>query len=105
MPLAGCRLLTGLPFRVPPDFAACASLHVMADPMPPVVQDLLDHAWESAQRLAIDVIEYPADKRDELMRRMGILFTDVARDAGCTHEVAREFGATMERSVRDYGGD
>jgi hypothetical protein len=35
-------------------------------------------------RLAIDVIEYPADKRDEVMQRMGILFTDVARDAGCT---------------------
>jgi hypothetical protein len=74
----------------------------MADRLPPVMQDVLDHAWQSAQRLAIDVIEYPADKRDEVMQRMGILFTEVARDAGCTHSMAREFGAAMEQAVRDY---
>ena len=51
----------------------------MADPAPPVVRDMLDHALESAQRLAIDVIEYPADKRDEVMQRMGVLLTEVAR--------------------------
>jgi hypothetical protein len=39
--------------------------------MPPAVQDVLDHAWQSAQRLAIDMIEYPADKRDEVVQRMG----------------------------------
>lgn len=73
----------------------------MADPVAPIVQDVLDHAWQSAQRLAIDVIEYPADKRDEVMQRMGILFTEVAREAGCTHEMALEFGAAMEQAVRD----
>jgi ubiquinone/menaquinone biosynthesis C-methylase UbiE len=27
----------------------------MADPAPPVIRDVLDHAWDVAQRLAIDV--------------------------------------------------
>jgi hypothetical protein len=45
------RLLTGLPFRVPPDLAACARLRSMADPVAPIVQDVLDHAWQSAQPL------------------------------------------------------
>jgi hypothetical protein len=45
---------------------------------------MLDPALESAQRLANDVIEYPADRRDEVMRRMGVLFTEVAQEAGCT---------------------
>jgi anaerobic ribonucleoside-triphosphate reductase len=70
----------------------------MADPIPPVVQDVLDHAWQSAQRLAIDVIEYPADKRDEVMQRTGSLFTEVAREAGCTEQMAREFAAAMEHA-------
>jgi hypothetical protein len=74
----------------------------MADPVAPIVQDVLDRAWQSAQRLVIDVIEYPTAKRDEAMQRMGILFTEVARHAGCTHEMAREFGAAMEQAVRDY---
>ena len=74
----------------------------MADPAPLAVRDMLDHAWESAQRLAIDVIEYAADKRDEVMRRMGILLTEVALEAGCTHEQAHEFGAAMEQTIRDY---
>ena len=74
----------------------------MADPIPPVVQDVLDHAWQSAQRLAIDVIEYPTDKRDEVMQRMGSLFTEVAREAGCADQIALEFGAAMEQAVRDY---
>jgi len=74
----------------------------MPDPLPPVVQDVLDNAWQSAQRLAIDVIEYPADKRDEVMQRMGSLFTEVAHEAGCTDQMAREFGAAMEQAVRDY---
>ena len=74
----------------------------MADPIPRAVQDVLDHAWQSAQRLAIDVIEYPADKRDEVMQRMGSLFTEVAREAGCTDQMAREFGDAMEQAVRDY---
>jgi hypothetical protein len=39
--------------------------------------------------LVIDGIDYPADNRDAVMRNMGILFTQVASDAGCTHEVAR----------------
>ena len=43
----------------------------MDDPAPPALRDMLDDALESGQRLAIDVIEYPADKRDEVMQRMG----------------------------------
>ena len=58
----------------------------MDDPAPLSVRDVLDQAWQSAQRLAIDVIEYPADKRDEVMRRMGLLLTGIAREAGCTHQ-------------------
>ena len=46
----------------------------MADSVPRAVLDVLNHAWQSAQRLAMDVIEYPADKRDEVMQRMGSLF-------------------------------
>ena len=55
-----------------------------------------------AQRLAIDVIEYPSDKRDEVMRRMGILLTEIALEAGCTNDKAREFGASMEEAIRNY---
>jgi hypothetical protein len=58
---------------------ACATLVCMTDPMPRAVQDVLDHASQSAQRLATDVIEYPAEKRDEVMQRMGGLLTEVAR--------------------------
>jgi phytoene/squalene synthetase len=74
----------------------------MDDPVPPVVPDALDHAWQSAQRLAIDVINYPTDQRDEVMRQMGNLLTEVAREAGCTREMAREFGNAMEQAIRDY---
>ena len=63
---------------------------------------MLDHALESAQRLAIDVIEYPADKRDEVMQRIGGLITDVACEASCTHEMALEFGTALEQVIRDY---
>jgi hypothetical protein len=45
----------------------------MANPAPSAVRDTLDHALESALRLAIDVIEYPANQREEVMRRMGVL--------------------------------
>ena len=54
----------------------------MDDTAPPTVRDMLDNALESAQRLAIDVIEYLADKRDEVMQRMGVLLTEVAQEAG-----------------------
>ena len=74
----------------------------MADPAPPIIRDVLDHAWDSAQRLAIEVIEYPANKRDQVMQCMGILLTAVAREAGCTHEMAHEFGAAMEQTIRGY---
>jgi hypothetical protein len=74
----------------------------MDDPVPPVVRDVLDDAWQSAQRLAIDVINYPPGQRDEVMRRMGGLLTEVAREAGCTHKMAREFGNAMEDAIRDY---
>jgi hypothetical protein len=73
----------------------------MADPVPPVIRDVLDHAWQSAQCLAIDVIDYPASKRDEVMQRIGSLLAAVASEVGCTHEMAREFGATMEQAIRD----
>jgi hypothetical protein len=74
----------------------------MVDPAQRAVSDVLDDAWGSAQRLAIDVIEYPADKRDEVMQRMGILLTEIALEAGCTRGQACEFGATMEQTIRDY---
>jgi hypothetical protein len=73
----------------------------MADPVPPVVRDVLDHAWQSAQSLAIDVIDFPVNKRDEVMQRIGSLLTAVASEVGCPHEMAREFGATMEQAIRD----
>ena len=74
----------------------------MDDPVAPAVPDVLYHARRSAQRLAIDVINYPANQRDEVMRHMGSLLTEVAREAGCTHEMAREFGNAMEQAIRDY---
>lgn len=43
----------------------------MDDPLPPDLQAVLDHAWQSAQRLAIDVIGYTPEQRDEVMRNMG----------------------------------
>jgi hypothetical protein len=60
----------------------------MYDSAPPVTRDVLDHAWQSAQRLTADVIEYPAEKRDEVMPRMGVMLAEIAREAGCTHEMA-----------------
>ena len=33
---------------------------------------------------------------------MGSLLTEVAHEAGCTHEMAREFGNAMEQAIRDY---
>jgi predicted secreted Zn-dependent protease len=74
----------------------------MADPAPPVIGDVLDYAWDVAQRLAIEVIEYPADKRDQVMRCMGNLLAEVARHDGRPHEVAREFGVAMEQVIRGY---
>jgi hypothetical protein len=74
----------------------------MADPMPPDVQAMLDHAWQTTQRLAVHVIEYPPAQRDEVMWCMGSLFAEIAREAGCTHETAQEFGDAMEQAVRDF---
>ena len=36
------------------------------------------------------------------MQRMGVLLTEVAQEAGCTHEMAREFGEVMKQAIRDY---
>ena len=77
----------------------------MADPAPPVIRDVLDHAWEVAQRLAIEVIEYPADKRDQVMQCMGSLLVEVARQAGCpmrqrkssATQWSRPFAVTFQR--------
>jgi hypothetical protein len=80
----------------------CATFACMDDPVPLVVPDVLHHAWQSAQRPAIDVINYPTDQRDEVMRHMGSLLTEVAHEAGCTHEMAREFGNAAEQAIRDY---
>ena len=74
----------------------------MDEPEVAISLSTLDHALESAQRLAIDVIEYPSDKRDEVMRRMGILLTEIALEAGCTGDKAREFGTSMEEAIRSY---
>ena len=52
--------------------------------------------------MAIEVINYPSDERDEAMQRIGGLITDVACEAGCTHEMALEFGAALEQVIRDY---
>jgi hypothetical protein len=41
------------------------------------------------------VIEYPDEKRDGVVWR-------IASEAGCPHETAREFGATMEQTTRAY---
>jgi hypothetical protein len=73
----------------------------MDDSVQPALQDVFDDARGSAQRLAIDVIEYPADKRDQVTHRMGVLLTEIALEAGCTREQAREFGAAMEQTIRD----
>jgi hypothetical protein len=76
--------------------------HRMPDPVPCSEQDVLDDLLESAQRLAIEVINYPSDERDEAMQRIGSLLTDVACEAGCTHEMALQFSAAMERVIRNY---
>jgi hypothetical protein len=55
-----------------------------------------------SQRLAIEVIEYPADKRDQVMQCMGSLFVEETRQAGCPHKAAREVGAAMEQTIRGY---
>jgi len=78
----------------------------MADPAPSTVEEVLDDVLESAQRLAIDVIGYSPDKRDEVMWRMGILLAQVACEAGCMHEMvlslvpqwSRSFAITLQRS-------
>ena len=81
---------------------ACAKVVCMADPAPSTVEEVLDDVLESAQRLAIDVIGYSPDKRDEVMWRMGILLAQVACEAGCTHEMALEFSTAMEQVILDY---
>ena len=77
----------------------------MEEPAHSIPPDVLDHAWDSAQRLAMDVIEYAPDLRDEVMRRMGVLLTEIAHEAGCAPERACEFGATMEQTIRDVVAD
>ena len=74
----------------------------MAEPAPPVIPNVLDHAWDVAQRLAIEAIEYPANNRDQVMQCMSSLLVEVARQAGCPHEAVREFGAAMEQTIRGY---
>lgn len=81
---------------------ACGKVPRMADEPPPDVRDIFDDAWESAQRLAIDVIQYPAEKRDAVLQRMGTILTEIAGEAGCPHEMAREFGAATEQPIREY---
>ena len=73
--------------------------------VPRTEQDILDDLLETAQRLAIDIIDYHSGQRDEVMQRIGGLLTGVACDAGCTHEVAYEFSAAMRRAIRDYVGE
>jgi hypothetical protein len=74
----------------------------MADPVPRTEQEVLDDLLASAQQLAIEVVEHPADQRDEVMQRIGGLITDVACEAGCTREKALQFSTAMERVVSDY---
>jgi hypothetical protein len=42
------------------------------------------------------------DRRDEVMRRMGILLEEVPQEAGYLPEKAREFGAEMELAIGGY---
>jgi hypothetical protein len=70
----------------------------MAEPAPHDVRDIFDHAWDSAQCLAIDVIEFPEDKRDAVMHRMGTVLIENANEADCPHEMAHDFGAAMEKN-------
>ena len=58
-------------FHDPARRGACATIVCMTDPSHPLYETCSTTRWQSAQRLAIDVIEYPADKRDEVMQRMG----------------------------------
>jgi hypothetical protein len=75
---------------------------ILTNPVPRTEQGVLDDLLASARQLAINVVEYPADQRDEVMQRIGDRITEVACEAGCTHEMALEFGTTMERVIRDY---
>jgi hypothetical protein len=52
----------------------------MADPIPPDLQAILVHARQSAERLAIDVINYPPEQRDEVMRCISGLLAEIAQD-------------------------
>jgi hypothetical protein len=47
-------------------------------------------------------MDYSADKRYQMMQRMGVLLTEIALEAGCTREQAHEFGAAMEQIIRDF---
>jgi hypothetical protein len=71
----------------------------MADEPPPDVQDLFDDAWQSAQSLAIDVMQYPAEKPDAVVKRMRTILTEIASEAGCPREMARGFGAAMKQTI------
>ena len=103
----GLNRQLGQPNRRPvrPAIRSCrrpAIRAVAEDPPPSNLEDVLDDLLESAQRLAIDVIGCSPDMRDEVMVRMGILLTEVAKETGCTRELALEFGSAMEQVVRDY---
>lgn len=74
----------------------------MPGPETAISPSIFDDALASAQRLAIDVIEYPSAKRDEVMRRMGVLLAEIAKEAGCNEEKAFEFGAAMEAAIRSF---
>jgi hypothetical protein len=92
-------LLFGEPWAtiVPFHPKRCASVVGMAEPAPPVIPNVLDHAWDVAQRLAIEAIEYPANNRDQVMQCVSSLLVEAARQAGCPYEAAREFAAAMEQ--------
>jgi hypothetical protein len=82
-------------------WGASATIVGMTDTSTPVVGDLLDRAGRPAQRPAINVIEYPAGNRDEVMQRIGNLLTEAVLEAGCTPEMAHEFGVTIKQAIRD----
>jgi hypothetical protein len=74
----------------------------MPCPVPRTEQDVLHDLLESAQRLAIELVDCPSDKRGEAMQRIGGLLTEVACEAGCTHKMALEFAAAIAQVVCDY---
>jgi hypothetical protein len=60
----------------------------------------LNPARDDNARLVTESL--PAGKRDAVSQRMETMLTEIASEAGCRHEMAREFDAAMEQTIREY---